>query len=107
MVMDEWKQQVQRNGFALLPTLFSHQEVAQYIQHFESLTPVRSRAGVRHAMRYLPVQRLAGDHRLLQLALAILGPKAFPYRATLFDKSRGSNWLVVWHQDTALPLARF
>ena len=24
--------------------------------------------------------------------------------ATLFDKSPVSNWLVVWHQDTALPL---
>ena len=26
-----------------------------------------------------------------------------PFRATLFDKSPVSNWLVVWHQDTALP----
>jgi ectoine hydroxylase-related dioxygenase (phytanoyl-CoA dioxygenase family) len=28
-----------------------------------------------------------------------------PFRATLFEKSGQSNWLVVWHQDTALPLA--
>ena len=27
-----------------------------------------------------------------------------PFRATLFDKSPVANWLVVWHQDTALPL---
>jgi ectoine hydroxylase-related dioxygenase (phytanoyl-CoA dioxygenase family) len=27
-----------------------------------------------------------------------------PFRATLFDKSPDANWLVVWHQDTALPL---
>jgi ectoine hydroxylase-related dioxygenase (phytanoyl-CoA dioxygenase family) len=27
-----------------------------------------------------------------------------PFRATLFDKSSGRNWLVPWHQDTALPL---
>ncbi len=27
-----------------------------------------------------------------------------PYRATLFDKSPTRNWLVTWHQDTALPL---
>ena len=26
-----------------------------------------------------------------------------PFRATLFDKSPVSNWLVIWHQDTALP----
>jgi ectoine hydroxylase-related dioxygenase (phytanoyl-CoA dioxygenase family) len=24
--------------------------------------------------------------------------------ATLFDKSAASNWLVTWHQDTALPI---
>ena len=27
-----------------------------------------------------------------------------PFRATLFDKSSARNWLVPWHQDTALPL---
>ena len=34
----------------------------------------------------------------------MLGPQAFPFRATIFDKSKDANWLVVWHQDTALPL---
>ena len=28
------------------------------------------------------------------------------FRATGFDKSAHANWLVVWHQDTALPLRR-
>ena len=32
-----------------------------------------------------------------------VGP-AQPFRATLFDKSASANWLVVWHQDTALPM---
>src|SRR5439155_16100641 len=27
-------------------------------------------------------------------------------RATVFNKSPTSNWLVVWHQDTALPLVK-
>jgi ectoine hydroxylase-related dioxygenase (phytanoyl-CoA dioxygenase family) len=30
-----------------------------------------------------------------------------PYRATLFEKSGRANWLVVWHQDTALPLESY
>jgi len=38
------------------------------------------------------------------MAQEILGRAALPFRATLFDKSPTSNWLVVWHQDTALPL---
>lgn len=33
-----------------------------------------------------------------------IGERATPFRATLFDKSPQANWLVVWHQDTALPL---
>lgn len=38
------------------------------------------------------------------IAREILGRDAVPFRATLFDKSTEANWLVVWHQDTALPL---
>src|SRR6266545_653699 len=40
------------------------------------------------------------------IAAEALGDEALPFRATLFDKSRRANWLVVWHQDTALPLRR-
>jgi ectoine hydroxylase-related dioxygenase (phytanoyl-CoA dioxygenase family) len=50
------------------------------------------------------VADLANDARLLELARLAVGLGATPYRATLFEKSAQSNWLVVWHQDTALPL---
>jgi ectoine hydroxylase-related dioxygenase (phytanoyl-CoA dioxygenase family) len=59
---------------------------------------------MRHAMRNAEVAELASDARLMELAQEILGKSAIPFRATLFDKSPTSNWLVVWHQDTALPL---
>lgn len=49
------------------------------------------------------VAELALDSRLCELANSLLRGQAIPYRATLFDKSPDSNWLVVWHQDTALP----
>lgn len=52
------------------------------------------------------VATLAHDPRLLVVARRVLGLEAFPFRATLFDKSPGSNWLITWHQDTALPLRR-
>jgi ectoine hydroxylase-related dioxygenase (phytanoyl-CoA dioxygenase family) len=51
------------------------------------------------------VRELASDQRLVEMASAGLGGAAVPFRATLFEKSGRSNWLVVWHQDTALPLA--
>lgn len=56
-------------------------------------------------MSHSTVAACARDPRLQEMARAYLGSGATPFRATLFDKSAGSNWLVVWHQDTALPLA--
>lgn len=41
---------------------------------------------------------------MLRLASEFVGTTPVPFRATLFDKSPKANWLVVWHQDTALPL---
>src|SRR5258707_1105253 len=55
-------------------------------------------------MVYPAVNDLALDPRLVGLARQVLGANAFPFRATLFVKSPTSNWLITWHQDTALPL---
>jgi ectoine hydroxylase-related dioxygenase (phytanoyl-CoA dioxygenase family) len=63
----------------------------------------RTRAGVRGVLARPSVRALADA--LAGLAGSALGAPAFPYRATLFDKSSRANWLVAWHQDTALPVA--
>ena len=64
----------------------------------------RSRAGARHVLSNPNIATLEEDPRLMEIARQVLGSDARPFRATLFDKSPTSNWLVVWHQDTALPL---
>jgi len=69
-----------------------------------SLQLARGRAGARHLMAIPQVAHLASDPRLMQIAQQALGSEPFPFRATLFEKSGKANWLVVWHQDTALPL---
>jgi ectoine hydroxylase-related dioxygenase (phytanoyl-CoA dioxygenase family) len=50
------------------------------------------------------VAGLATDSRLIAIARETLGQSATPFRATLFEKSYRTNWLIPWHQDTALPL---
>jgi ectoine hydroxylase-related dioxygenase (phytanoyl-CoA dioxygenase family) len=95
---------VEENGFAILPGLFSQEHLGRLLQEINELAPRRSRAGLRHALGLLPVAALAREPQMMKVAQGILGPKAFPFRATLFDKSRAANWLVAWHQDTALPL---
>ena len=65
----------------------------------------RGRAGARHLMTHPEVRSFGRRQDLLAIARRHVGPGAVPYRATLFEKSGRSNWLVVWHQDTTLPLA--
>ncbi|HKN76139.1 MAG TPA: phytanoyl-CoA dioxygenase family protein [Candidatus Acidoferrum sp.] len=92
------------DGFAIIPNALLESEVADLLAVLEQSELPRSRAGMRHAMRNESVAAVARDPRLLSMAQEILGSAAIPFRATLFDKSPTSNWLVVWHQDTALPL---
>lgn len=91
-------------GFAILPALFSSDYLDQLLHEIDETAPRRSRAGIRHALSLSPVRALAHEPQMIELAREVLGAEAFPFRATLFDKSPTANWLVVWHQDTALPL---
>jgi ectoine hydroxylase-related dioxygenase (phytanoyl-CoA dioxygenase family) len=52
------------------------------------------------------VANLACDPRLVDIASRWLNATAIPFKATLFEKSPEANWLVSWHQDTALPMSQ-
>jgi len=95
---------IEGDGYAIVPDVLSTGEIERLLREISAAAPPRSRAGVRHALGLSPVSRVAWQPSVIEFARAVLGPAAFPYRATLFDKSYESNWLVVWHQDTALPL---
>jgi ectoine hydroxylase-related dioxygenase (phytanoyl-CoA dioxygenase family) len=93
-------------GFATIQGLIPEREVRELLSSNPTLEHRAGRAGMRHALRQPGIMKLAEDPRLLAVARRVLGPAATPFRATLFDKSPSANWLVVWHQDTALPLVR-
>ena len=95
---------VDTDGFAIVSEVISNREIEQTLGEIAAAAPHRSRARVRHALGLTAVSKLARQAYVIELARAVLGPEAFPFRATLFDKSPRSNWLVVWHQDTVLPL---
>ena len=92
-------------GFWIEENTLSQQECDSLIEALYRSQAARGRAGARHLMKHPAVAEAANDHRLLRIARRALGEEAVPYRATLFEKSGRVNWLVVWHQDTALPLA--
>ncbi len=93
----------EESGFLITAPLFSSEECDVLAARLNA-TP-RSRAGARHLLADPLVSATARDERMLRLARRATGTAAVPYRATLFEKSSETNWLVPWHQDTALPLA--
>jgi len=98
--MPDWEQA----GFAVVPDVIPVTEIDLLGVTLVRSSIARSRAGARHLLAEPTVARLARDPRLASIASQALGHEAIPFRATLFDKSQRANWLVVWHQDTALPL---
>jgi ectoine hydroxylase-related dioxygenase (phytanoyl-CoA dioxygenase family) len=96
---------VDHPGFWVEDNVLSERECDDLIGAVSQSLQGRSRAGARHLMSIPAVEAVAKDERLLRIARRALGDGAVPFRATLFDKSGRANWLVVWHQDTALPLA--
>jgi ectoine hydroxylase-related dioxygenase (phytanoyl-CoA dioxygenase family) len=99
----EWSEQIALSGFATQSNVLPD-ELNEALDADIQKSSLASRAGLRHAMIFGAVRFIAHYRPIKQLACDVLGPQAFPFRATIFDKSPDANWLVVWHQDTALPL---
>jgi ectoine hydroxylase-related dioxygenase (phytanoyl-CoA dioxygenase family) len=93
-------------GCTIVPDVFSGGELRRVEDCLSSTSLLRSKAGIRHLLHDPGIADFTRDSRLMNIAQSVLGDAAFPFRATLFDKSADSNWLVVWHQDTALPLRK-
>jgi ectoine hydroxylase-related dioxygenase (phytanoyl-CoA dioxygenase family) len=91
-------------GFSIHPTVFDLDSMRAVASALDRADLVCTRAGARHVLSVPEVRVLANQPALLAVARGYLGSSAFPFRATLFDKSPASNWLVSWHQDTALPI---
>ena len=91
-------------GHCIFEQIFARTEMEQVLQGLASARLERTKAGARHVLSIPVVRELAADSRLMKIACQFVGPVAVPFRATLFDKSQDANWLVVWHQDTALPM---
>ena len=99
-----WLEQTQRCGYGTIPGIMSETETRYLLKDLSTTELPRSRAGIRHVMNLPGVSGIAHSASVLTPVQAILGKDAIPFRATYFDKSPASNWLVMWHQDTALPL---
>lgn len=96
---------LQERGYSIESIVLTSAECDVLVNALANVPRTRGRAGARHLMCHPSVARLANDERLLSIAANVLGQKAASITATLFEKSEQSNWLIPWHQDTALPMA--
>lgn len=91
-------------GYSITEQIFESRQMARLCGTLASANVVRTKAGARHLLSISEVRALAAHPVLVALAGTFIGEQPIPFRATLLDKSAASNWLVAWHQDTALPL---
>jgi ectoine hydroxylase-related dioxygenase (phytanoyl-CoA dioxygenase family) len=93
-------------GYSITEGCLTNHECDKIVEALSSDGVLRSRAGARHLMINPVAATLARSARLVELSQEWLGNIAIPFRATLFEKTPTTNWLITWHQDTALPLTR-
>lgn len=93
-------------GYSIHDQVFDASQMRDVLDALAAAHVERTKAGARHVLRVPRVRELSSDSRLVAIAGRLLGTTPVAFRATLFDKSPTSNWLVVWHQDRSLPLVR-
>ena len=93
-------------GFATVPGLIAPERVAELRTLAANLSP----AAARNALDLPWCQQLARELATLapvrDALQAAVGPQPVAIQCTLFDKSAARNWLVAWHRDWSLPLAK-
>lgn len=100
--------EVATRGFAIVEDVLTDAQCDELIAEIDRTlgSEAIGRAGVRDALRRLPaIRQLADSVEVRSVVADGLSPDAHPVRSILFDKTPEANWLVPWHQDTAIALA--
>jgi ectoine hydroxylase-related dioxygenase (phytanoyl-CoA dioxygenase family) len=94
-----FKKRVEQDGFAVVPSCLDEATVEHLSKQFD---------GTRHPERNLlsvpSVRTLAISRPVREIVEAVLGPECFAVRGIFFNKTRSSNWKVVWHQDLTIAV---
>lgn len=86
-------------GFAVHERVLGERDLAALAACFAD-----ARAGDRDGLAHAAVRTIACSATVRALVEPVLGSAAVAIRATLFDKTPQTNWLVAWHQDRVVPV---
>jgi ectoine hydroxylase-related dioxygenase (phytanoyl-CoA dioxygenase family) len=92
-------QEIEENGFAVVPRCLSEQTVEHLCRHLGD-----NKHAQRNLLQDSVVRELAVSESVRQTVDTILGGECFSVRGILFNKTPDSNWKVVWHQDRTIAV---
>lgn len=113
--MDDWYDHLERDGYVLLPGVFSAARMRQAADEWAAaicaaedasvLTNGGPAYGARNVLRLWPdVIRLAREPALAGPLLRVLGASGGVVRGLYFDKPPGHSWALPWHRDKTVAV---
>jgi ectoine hydroxylase-related dioxygenase (phytanoyl-CoA dioxygenase family) len=94
-----FKARVNEDGFAIIPACLDVATTKNLCKQFgDTSVPQRN-------LLSLPcVLELARSSTVREIMESVLGSGCFAVRSIFFNKTRGSNWKVAWHQDLTIAV---
>ncbi len=112
-----WGSEVLESGFAILPHIFSAEEVDALARELSTVLnrtdevegPIRDKVGTVYAGRNLlrifePVKTIWRRPPLLELLREVLGPDVGLVRVLFFNKPPERTWALPWHKDLTIAV---
>ena len=94
--------QLSRDGAEHFPAALTPSDLKQIEAALVGVAPDRPGTRLTNMPALLPW--LAPDGAIGRLAAQVLGPRARPIRALLFNKTPANNWALGWHQDRTIAV---
>jgi ectoine hydroxylase-related dioxygenase (phytanoyl-CoA dioxygenase family) len=90
---------VEQDGFAVVHACLDASTVQLLSEQFDD-----ARSPERNLLSMPSVRALAMSKSVREIMETVLGPECFAVRGIFFNKTRSSNWKVVWHQDLTIAV---
>jgi ectoine hydroxylase-related dioxygenase (phytanoyl-CoA dioxygenase family) len=94
-----FKARVEQDGFAVVPACLDEATVEFLSKQFDD-----TRYPERNLLSVPSVQAIAISRPVREIMETVLGPECFAVGGIFFNKTRSSNWKVVWHQDLTIAV---
>lgn len=106
------KENILRNGFAIINAVYSDEEVKQILATIENADKTKDTFrkssdlfAIRQFLKEIPAAKeLIYNSKLKQVVNEIFGADFFTVKSIYFDKPETSNWYVAYHQDLTISV---